>query len=246
MKLSFTEDVAMQVQRCCKLSSYSYRARQSPQFKLIDGLQNKHKCHDAQVLMTHKDDTVYFAFRGSSSAADFKDVLNVKPLKTEHGVVHSGFYDQFLSLKDDILENIQEKIEMKTVSKVYLTGHSLGGSVALISAVFLKHMLPHPFKLHCYSYGSPTTADKTFLTTAYDTCTTMYMFNMQNDIVPKIVLHPMLYVASQEPYTLTLKAHDATPAWDIWKNHSCLTYMKALRNQSLMCTNMPLDFGDIA
>lgn len=245
ISLSYGKDVAMQVQRCCKLSSYSYRARQSPQFKVLDGLQNKHKCHDAQVLMTHKDNSMYLAFRGSSSAADFKDVLNVKPLQTEYGIVHSGFFDQYLSLQKELTNNIQEQIENKTISTIYFTGHSLGGSVALISAVFLKQMLPPPVKVHCYAYGSPTTADKTFLNTAYDMCTSMYMFNMQNDIIPKIILHPTLHIASHEPYTLTLKAHQSTPVWDLWKNHSCVTYMKALRNQHLICTNASLDFGDV-
>lgn len=213
-----------ELKRCCTLSVYTYRAKPIQNTRMIhlDGLQNMHKRHDAQAILSKTNDATYVAFRGSSSAADFKDVFNVKPCKTDYGIVHSGFLDQYKSLMD----MLHQHLLAERPSRIYFTGHSLGGSVAMISALMMHNELNA--QTHCITYGAPTTADEEFLENVGRVCTSFTCVETKNDVVPHIVLHPSLKKNSETPFVRVLSPVDDIPVWDIWNNHSCMTYQRSL------------------
>ena len=218
------------LKRCCTLSIYTYRAKPITNGRIIhlDGLQNKCKRHDAQAIVSKTQDATYVAFRGSSSAADFKDVFNVKPYKTQYGYVHSGFLDQYISLMDMLHEHL---ITDDIPQRIYFTGHSLGGSVAMIAALMMHNVLSAD--THCITYGAPTTADGEFLENIGRVCRSFTCIETKNDIIPHIVLHPSLIKNSDTPFAKVVSPTDDIPVWDLWNNHSCITYQRALVSSDL-------------
>lgn len=94
------------------------------------------------------------AFRGSSELLDWLTNLRALPVKwSKGGRIHKGFKVG--------LEQIQDAVErdVKALNcPLYITGHSLGGSLALgASSLFL------PFA--CYTLGAPQTGDSGFVNT---------------------------------------------------------------------------------
>lgn len=82
-------------------------------------------------VMSSGDVTVV-AFRGTN-AGDISDWLaNLNSLSTDtpHGSLHRGFYDAYLSLKPQILKLLHKS----KPNHLWITGHSLGGALALVCA----------------------------------------------------------------------------------------------------------------
>lgn len=217
------------IKKCCSLSIYTYssKVKSNRGYVLLDGLRNKKKCHDAQAIVVRNSDKVYVAFRGSETIADFKDALNVKPIETNVGTVHTGFYDQYLSLQDDIMQYVSSP----DIRNVYFTGHSLGGAVAMISSTMLSsHLRSLDVNLHCYTYGAPVLGDDVFLESAMNACNSLVCLELKNDIIPQIPLHPSLKRLTNKDFTIVLDTPMSTAPWDVWGNHSCISYLIAIDN----------------
>jgi predicted lipase len=200
----------------------------------IDGLKNKKKCHDAQAIITQQDTNMYIAFRGSMNISDFKDALNVKPIETSSGIIHAGFMDQFKSLEHDIQSHILlRQLSDIPIHNIYLTGHSLGGAVALISSVMLSTFLQTKIgapNIHCYTFGTPVMGDDTFFTSLVQSCLHLKCVELTTDIIPQIPLHPQLQRVTSKPFSMVIDPPPGKAPWDIWGNHSCLTYLYALNH----------------
>jgi predicted lipase len=212
-----------QLARCCRLSIYTYKNRQYKNIVTLDGLSNKKHKHDAQAMIIPHKEALYVAFRGSSTINDFKDVVNVVPKKTQYGLVHSGFHNQFISLQD----MLEQHIINHNKKDVYFFGHSMGGSVALISSVFFKEKYPS-MDVRCFTYGSPPTACANFLGHAEKTLNDFVSIEISHDIVPWIPLGPF-YVKNKQ-HILLSRDMDLHPL-DVYANHSCVTYYKMLKQQ---------------
>lgn len=90
------------------------------------------------------------AFRGTT--ANFKQILtdlDAKWITTGNGRVHKGFEEALGIVEEEIttaVEALPEGIPL------YVTGHSLGGAVATVSAMHLEKLRPLSA---CYTFGSP-------------------------------------------------------------------------------------------
>jgi hypothetical protein len=71
--------------------------------------------------------------------------------------VHKGFYDDYLSLRSQIVSQI------KLLKRVYVTGHSLGAAMAQLCALDLRDSFPEMEIVAVYSYGTPRVGDKDFV-----------------------------------------------------------------------------------
>jgi pimeloyl-ACP methyl ester carboxylesterase len=92
---------------------------------------------DTEAMVAETDKFVVVAFRGTSSRAHLKtDIqarLNVARVAVDGRCVrvHAGFYAAFRKIEAKLREVLTAQDEAKAV---YLTGHSLGGALALVAA----------------------------------------------------------------------------------------------------------------
>ena len=126
------------------------------------------------------NDTIIIAFRGTREDIDWKiSNLKILPIKlsdcgkeSERIRVHQGFHNtlnfidrttQKRSL-DAIIAHIQEN-HLFNGRKIVITGHSLGGALAILFAVKLRHYNPEYFNKHIseiVTFGSPAVGFKAF------------------------------------------------------------------------------------
>ncbi|KAF7375336.1 Alpha/beta-hydrolase [Mycena sanguinolenta] len=120
-----------------------------------------------------RDDTkkeIVVAWRGSSAVADFliTDASVIRVDYTSPGVtpasgatVHSGFLRSYNSVADQVIALVKTQLDLNPDYAVVSTGHSLGGSLASLSAVSLKSNFPDtPMRL--YTYGQPRTGNQEY------------------------------------------------------------------------------------
>ena len=97
------------------------------------------------------DKVAVLAFRGTE-ADSWKDVqtdLKFRFYKGEHGVkVHRGFRDAYKKVEEIVKSAVDNKTEGYTL---YITGHSLGGGLAIIAT----RELERDSLAACYTFGSP-------------------------------------------------------------------------------------------
>ena len=81
------------------------------------------------------DDIVVVAFRGTNSnqLRDWLADADIASKAVDHGRVHSGFYDATQSLREPIFAAV--KAHGGDNKRVWITGHSLGGAMALVLAL---------------------------------------------------------------------------------------------------------------
>ena len=114
---------------------------------------------DTQAFLAKResDRVAVLSFRGTeaNSWTDIKTDLNARFYKGEGGVkVHSGFIGAFRHVKDDV----RKAVDNLDGYSLYITGHSLGGALAIIAAKELeKDRLAA-----CYTYGSPRVGGEEF------------------------------------------------------------------------------------
>lgn len=101
---------------------------------------------------------LYIVFKGSSGLGDWADNLKFLFKKFQGFKIHSGHLGQFRIVQNKLFNIILDH-HQKYKSKIYITGHSLGGAIANIAGLFIakyyKFLLDD---LYIYSYG----ANKTF------------------------------------------------------------------------------------
>lgn len=100
-----------------------------------------------------------FAFRGTDSWSDWR--YNLSVLKRSRAAsgdkrffvprVHSGFDDQWLSLKNFVSQKL---MNVAADTRVFVTGHSLGGALACLCAHWIATNLS-PNLLRLCTFGAP-------------------------------------------------------------------------------------------
>jgi len=114
---------------------------------------------DTQAFLARRagDKFLVLAFRGTEKDK-FKDIvsdLDARFYTDDQGVkIHNGFYKAFLNLKDSIVQELNKFQD----HSLYVTGHSLGGALALIATrEFNSDNLAA-----CYTFGSPRVGSSEF------------------------------------------------------------------------------------
>jgi hypothetical protein len=109
----------------------------------------------AYLAKRDADGMAVLAFRGTEK--DFRDIktdLNARFYRRGGAKIHSGFLDAFRFVEPTIRQALREIDGYK----LYLTGHSLGGALALIAA----RCLSSDKVAACYTFGSPKVGNEEF------------------------------------------------------------------------------------
>jgi len=136
--------------------------------KILDGILTHGRvklletlaANETEALVAETDKFVVVAFRGSTSRRDVRTDLqtrfNVSKIDIEGRAVavavHSGFYAAFAKIEKQ-LRTLLEKTGQKPI---YLTGHSLGGALALVASAALGGSSSLGDRIAAvYTFGAP-------------------------------------------------------------------------------------------
>ena len=139
------------------------------------------------------------AFRGTLKLQNALNDLNLLPGKyPEHvGMVHSGFYATANSVfSSHVLPVVMRLLKQhnRKIGKIIVTGHSLGGAVAILTAKRLLTALPNPPAIECWTFGEPRVGDKDFsLDVSTSLGLTVYRIMRVADWVPEVPMEAFGY-----------------------------------------------------
>ena len=116
---------------------------------------------DTQAFISHHDEVILIAVRGTASPADGLRDANAHQVAFVEGVgkAHEGFYQAYRAMRDFVLHYLNQ---FHTDQRVIICGHSLGGAIALLLAEGLRRMANATYNILLYTYGAPRAADSEF------------------------------------------------------------------------------------
>ncbi len=122
----FSEKMA----ECCSIA-YLAPVDATPAFKALGFEQVEPFVQDSMAgYVAFVDDVAVIVFRGTDDNWDWFVNLDSQTTQTDHGPIHRGFQNAYFSLSDQITK-ILDKRKPKLV---WITGHSLGGALAVACA----------------------------------------------------------------------------------------------------------------
>ena len=136
-----------------------------------------------QAILVASHKFIALAFRGTESdkMEDIKTDLRAKTTQCETGgKIHIGFQEAYEKVAVDIQAKIDEPQFQE--KPLFITGHSLGGALAMIAAKKLTHK---GGIAACYTFGAPRVGDEEWIS---DIKTPVYRLVNAADCVPMLPL----------------------------------------------------------
>lgn len=158
--------------------SYLMRSSLTSRGWKIEKLSRKNNLADAKAYLVSKGDVKILAIAGTENVKDVEvdfrvgrvqlngnsEPLDAKEKNLDGKVfVHRGFRDYAdVVLNDGLAERLKNALEQNPHETLYLTGHSMGGSVATIVAVRLTDMGVPKSRLKVVTFGALAVGSKAF------------------------------------------------------------------------------------
>jgi triacylglycerol lipase len=160
--------------------------------------------------------TMIVSFRGTETPEEWLkdfDALAVPfPDIPTGGLIHQGFDAVYQVIRNSVIAGVDAA--KVNATSVWITGHSLGGALALIAALdFAKNAVP-PLPSQLYTFAGPRVGDVIYQTLFNATLPLCYRIVNRWDIVPQLPPPPVFIHAGQSVdidggFTLDLaKAHN--------------------------------------
>lgn len=157
----------------------------------------------ALIFTSSSTQEIVVSFRGSVSKQNWiinKDTAWVHYTGHPGAKVHRGFYTAAAQINDKIIPLVHALLAENAQQKLVVTGHSLGGALAVFAALELSKLTDH---ISLYTYGQPRVGNSDFAK-YYSTrkITTVRVTN-QGDPVPHTPLHSKGFVHIKHELMLT-------------------------------------------
>lgn len=128
------------------------------------------------------NDAAIIVFRGTDDRADWFVNLDTIPAQTRHGEVHKGFFDSYQPLKRQIITLLRNN----KPKHLWITGHSLGGALAVVCAYDLVENEKQKLD-GIITFGQPMVAHKQLAEYLGEALFGRYAHYVNdNDIVPRV------------------------------------------------------------
>lgn len=139
------------------------------------------------ILYCIFDNTIYISFPGISTNTDIKKCSNFSFKYYDYFdcQFHRGIYGIFLKLKDELDLIVDMNIEF--YNKIIFTGHSLGGAIAKIFAIYIKKLYPE-IENNCVTFACPILGDSKFNKLSDDLFPDCITISCQKDFLLRIPL----------------------------------------------------------
>ena len=137
------------------------------------------------VIVSHQG-TNTSSFASILNDADFAlDPINSRLAYLGSVKVHGGFQDTWLRTADSVLAQVKSALATHPTAPVLTVGHSLGASISLLDALYLKKQLPNNSVKSIVS-GQPRTGDKAFANAVDANLPGFVHINNGHDPVPRL------------------------------------------------------------
>jgi hypothetical protein len=141
---------------------------------------------------------IYLTFRGTANISDaLDDILDTEQvpytLVPSGGNVSEGFLNKYMGsdtnpIRHNIFGKLDELVMTGNYDSLYVTGHSMGGALAVIAFPDLSQNLSIG-SLFMYNFAEPAVGDSEFASTyegEYGANRVSWRINNTNDLVPKL------------------------------------------------------------
>jgi len=129
------------------------------------------------------DDNIIISFAGTNDMLDVLEDIKFIKTKTKYGKVHKGFNDVYLDL-EIYVQGVLHNLYSNKPKSIYITGHSLGGAVALLCSI---NFVYRNMVKKVVTFGCPRVGDRKWKT-IYNKTTkfTTIRYVHGGDIITKI------------------------------------------------------------
>lgn len=145
---------------------------------------------DTQAFVAGDDKKIIISFRGTEGkisdwATDAKLLKKTWIEANPLGEVHSGFYGALSSIWNDIVKEVN--LLRTNNQSIWITGHSLGGAIAVLAAATFEMQTPRIGISGVYTFGQPRIGNHEFSRNYNKTLKKRtFRFVNNNDVVTRV------------------------------------------------------------
>ncbi|KAF2070719.1 hypothetical protein CYY_007961 [Polysphondylium violaceum] len=166
----------------------------NPQLKVTAILENVSTNTFGFIGYSQLNQTIVMAFRGTQMASLQNWITNLNFPKTEpypkfpSALVHSGFLSAYQGVKSQVESGLNYTQELcPSCDRLIITGHSLGGALAILAATDVYESGLTTLPLEMYTFGSPRLGNVAFAE-YFETTISKNLYRLVNDhdLVPHL------------------------------------------------------------